>query len=597
MKTSQRLWFYLIQQNAKKHHRLLAKYQTVGRLSTSNQRYLSTAQQPAYETSVASDGIVRSPYPDIIIPNMTVDQYVWENLDKWADFEALECQVTGRKYTFSQLRTLSRRFASSLRKQGFKPGDVLAVMLPNMPDYPVILLGAMEAGLIVSTINPIYTPYELSHQLHDSNAIALITLPEHIEKLQNAKQLIEAKTNSPFNLRLITLNYFNSTSIAVPSGTVDYKDMVSDNVQILDIKPSRTLDDVAFLPYSSGTTGLSKGVQLTHRNVVANFTQVMHPEIGHIEMASKDHQEVLAGILPFFHIYGLSVILLRGLSKGCKVVTLPKFETTGFLSILKDKKASVLYAVPPVVLLLGQNPLVTEDHFSHLRFMINGAGPVSADDAERLIARTNKNFRFCQAYGLTETSPVVFVSPAVKQDYTSLGVPIRSTLAKIVKSDGTLAGLRENGEICIKGPQIMKGYHNKPSATAEVIDEEGYFHTGDVGYYDEEGRFYIVERIKELIKVQGFQVPPAELEAVLRNHPSVIEAAVIGIPDDRTGEKPLGFVVLKDGKNASESELKAFVAERVAPFKKLGGVKFVDSIPKNPSGKILRRILKQKYVS
>ncbi|XP_065205259.1 uncharacterized protein LOC135835097 [Planococcus citri] len=596
MKTTQRLWLYVIQQNSKKLNRLPGKYQTVGRILTSSRRYLSTLQQPVYETSVASDGIVKSPYPDITIPNLTIDQFVWQNFDKWADFEALECQVTGRKYTFSQLRTLSRRFASSLRKQGFKPGDVLAVMLPNMPDYAVIILGAMEAGLIVSTINPIYTPYELSHQLHDNKAVALLTLPEQLEKLEKAKKLIQAKTNSPYNLDLITLNY-NSSSVAVPSGTVDYNDMISDNVEILDIKPSRTLNDVALLPYSSGTTGLSKGVQLSHRNVIANFLQVNHPEIGHIRMATKDYQDVIPGILPFFHIYGLSVILLRGLSNGCKIVSLPKFETTGFLSILKDKKASVLYAVPPIVLLLGQNPLVTQDHFAHLRFMINGAGPVSADDAERVIARTKNNFTFNQAYGLTETSPVVFVSPATKQDYSSLGVPIRSTTAKIVKSDGTLGGLRENGEICIKGPQIMKGYHNKPDATTEVIDDEGYFHTGDVGYYDEEGRFYIVERIKELIKVQGFQVPPAELEAILRNHPSVIDSAVVGVPDDRTGEKPLAFVVLKKGKTASESDLKDFVAERVAPFKKLGGVRFVDSIPKNPSGKILRRILKEKYVS
>lgn len=539
---------------------------------------------------ISTNNIVRSPYRDITIPTVTVNEYVWQNIEKWSDKTALVCGVTGKSYTFAQIFELSKRFASSLHKNGFKAGDILAVMLQNIPEYPVIVLGALEAGLVVSTVNPIYTYAELKHQLEDSDARVVVTSSEMAAKVREVIRTIiddRPKTNRP-PPSIITVGS------AVESSFV-YEEMVSRDAEPIIVQPR--VDDLAFLPYSSGTTGLPKGVLLTHSNIVSNFEQLSNPNTSFIKMTTGNYQDVMPAILPFFHIYGLTVILLRGLSKGCKIIVLPKFEPLTFLSAMKDHKSTVLYLVPPIILFLGNHKSVTSEHFTSVKYVINGAGPVSALDGEKVVTRARKkDFVFSQAYGLTETSPGVFKSPPTGQDYSSVGMCIPSTSVKLYKEDGRLCAIEEKGEICVKGPQVMKGYHNNAAATAEAIDADGYFHTGDVGYYDEEGRFFIVERLKELIKVKGLQVPPAELEGVLRTYPGVLEAAVVGIPDKWGDERPLAFVVKDtDNKDISETVLKKYVAEKVAPFKRIRGVVFVDSLPKTSSGKILRRILKENY--
>ncbi|XP_025410729.1 4-coumarate--CoA ligase [Sipha flava] len=542
--------------------------------------------------------VIRSPFSDVEIPSCLLDEGVWGNLERWPDKDALVCGLTNRKFTYHQARLSSERFAASLKKRGTTSGQVLAILLPNIPEFAVTALGAIEAGLVVTTINPVYTPFEIAHQFRNSGASGVVTIPELLPKVIDAQKLManEPKKKPIF---VVSINLGGSK----PDGTWDFNEMLDPSIDTSILKRSGSNEDMVFLPYSSGTTGLSKGVCLSHKNIMANIAQVDHPEITHLFETTENYQDVLPAILPFFHIYGLTMIMLRGLVKGCKLVSLPKLESDIFLNILKTYKATVLYAVPPVVLLLGQHKNVTQEHFESLRIICNGAGPVKEADAEKVLARShNKNLRFCQAFGMTEASPAVFVSRnADMNDHLTVGPPIPNTLARIVDTtDSTKEfGPGEIGEIQVKGPQVMIGYHNNPQATADILSPDKWLSTGDIGYYNEKNEFYIVDRIKELIKVQGYQVPPAELEGLLRTHPNVVDAAVIGVPNDRTGEAPLAFVVLADGSSAtvSEEDVEKFVAERVAPFKRItAGVRFVNTLPKSAAGKILRRILKDEYL-
>ncbi|XP_001948363.2 4-coumarate--CoA ligase [Acyrthosiphon pisum] len=539
--------------------------------------------------------VVRSPFSDVQIPENLIDEYVWSGLERWPDRDALVCGVTDRKFTYHETRLACKRFAASLKKRGATTGQVLAVLLPNVPEFAVTALGAIEAGLVVTTINPVYTPFEIAHQFKDAGAVGVVTIPELLPKVFEAQKLMDGPGVKP--LYVISVNGKGDR----PSGAWDFDEMLDPMVDTSVLKKCRSNADVAFMPYSSGTTGLSKGVSLSHRNLVANITQTNHPEVNHFSDTTATYQDVLPAILPFYHIYGLTMILLRGLSYGCKLVTLPKLESDLFLNILKNYKATLLYVVPPMVLLLGQHKNVTHEHFQSLKIICNGAGPVKEADAEKVIARTqNKNVRFCQAYGMTEASPAVFVSRnSSLVDYLTVGPPISNTKAKVVDpTDDTIEyGPGEVGEIQVHGPQVMMGYHNNPEATANTVSPDGWLRTGDIGYYNDQKEFFIVDRIKELIKVQGYQVPPAELEGLLRTHPAVLDAAVIGVPHDRTGEAPLAYVVLDpDRPAASEADVKAFVAERVAPYKQISaGVRFVESLPKSAAGKILRRVLKEEY--
>lgn len=539
--------------------------------------------------------VVRSPFSDVQIPENLINEYVWSGLERWPDKDALVCGVTNRKFTYHETRLACKRFAASLKKRGATSGQVLALLLPNIPEFAVTALGAIEAGLAVTTINPVYTSFEIAHQLKDAGAVGVVTIPELLSKVFEARQLMDGPGVQP--LYVISVNGKGPR----PSGAWDFDEMLDPMMDTSVLKKSRSYGDVAFMPYSSGTTGLSKGVSLSHRNLVANIAQTNHPEINHISDTTANYQDVLPSILPFYHIYGLTMILLRGLSYGCKLVTLPKLESDLFLNILKNYKATLLYVVPPMVLLLGQNKNVTHEHFQSLKLICNGAGPVKEADAEKVLSRTkNKNLRFCQAYGMTESSPAVFVSRnSSLTDFLTVGPPISNTMAKVVDpTDDTIeCGPGEVGEIQINGPQVMLGYHNNPEATANTISPDGWLKTGDIGYYNDKNEFFIVDRIKELIKVQGYQVPPAELEGLLRTHPAVLDAAVIGVPDARTGEAPLAYIVIDPDKpSVSEADVKAFVAERVAPYKQISaGVRFVESLPKSAAGKILRRVLKDEY--
>ncbi|MFQ5568955.1 MAG: 4-coumarate--CoA ligase family protein [Rhodothermales bacterium] len=512
--------------------------------------------------------IHHSPLPDIVIPEMSLPSFVFRNADQWLDKPALIDGPSGRTLTFRQLQDAYGKVAASLAARGFRKGDVFDIYSPNIPEYAIIFYAVISLGGVVTTTNPLYTVDELTHQLKDSGAKYLITIPTFIE---NAHQAAEASG-------IEEVFVFGEAEGATPLAALLEGGGEAPEV---DIDPR---EDLVALPYSSGTTGLPKGVMLTHYNLVANISQTLAVE----EMKGDD---VLIGILPFYHIYGMVVIMSMALSTGNTIVTMPRFDLEQFLGLMQDYAVTTAFLVPPIILALAKHPIIDQYDLSALGNIVSGAAPLPEAVAQGCADRLGCIVR--QGYGLTETSPVTHLMPkdaTIKN--TSIGYPIPNTEVRVVNvatHEDVPPG--EPGEVWIRGPQIMKGYHNKPDATRDMIDDEGWLHTGDVGYIDEDGYFFIIDRVKELIKYKGLQVAPAELESVVQSHPAVADAAVIPSPDDEAGEVPKAFIVLKPGMQTTEEEIMAFVADHVAPYKKVRRVEFIDQIPKVPSGKILRREL------
>jgi acyl-CoA synthetase (AMP-forming)/AMP-acid ligase II len=343
--------------------------------------------------------------------------------------------------------------------------------------------------------------------------------------------------------------------------------------------------DIFALPYSSGTTGLPKGVMLTHRNIVVNMLQL--DTVGHL----RDGQDTLVCFLPFFHIYGLVVTMLLGLWSGATLVVMPRFDLEQYLDLVEGYRATMLHVVPPVVLALAKSPALAGRDFSLVRKLFSGAAPLGADVIDQCTARVGCVMQ--QGYGMTEASPATHTTtgdPATTRA-GSVGALVPLTECRVVDPvTGTDVQPGENGELWIRGPQIMLGYLNRPDETRATLDAQGWLHTGDIGHADADGHFFIVDRLKELIKYKGLQIAPAELESVLLSHPSVADAAVVPRKDEDAGEIPHAFVVLKAP--ATAEELTAFVAQRVASYKRIRRMDFIDAIPKSPSGKILRRVLR-----
>uniref|UniRef100_A0A1B6BWV6 Luciferin 4-monooxygenase n=1 Tax=Clastoptera arizonana TaxID=38151 RepID=A0A1B6BWV6_9HEMI len=561
-----------------------------------NCRCVSLSQKRRIGTENPSH-IIKSKLQDIEIPNITITELLWEKVDKFADFTAIECGITGRKYTFAQIKKLSLRFAASLLKSGIKPGETVAIISQNCPEYPIVTYGCMEAGVVITLINYMYTPDEICHQLKDSGAVCIVSAASLINSAISAIGKVKESSKSNKPIKLLALDTIKEE---IPSGVERFTEMIADDVdetKLFSLRPKAiNTSDVSILPYSSGTTGLSKGVQLSHRNIVTNLLQLSAAT--DIIETTNDYQEIYPAILPFYHIYGFTTIMASCVYTGSKIVTLPKFEPNNFLNVLKTHKCSILNVVPPLILFLGSNETVKREHIQHVRYITNGAAPIGQIDVERLFQKIPKetNCVFQQGYGLTETSPLLCINVG-NEDITAIGTPVVNTLLKVVNvEDGGSLGPGLNGEICAKGPQVMLGYHNNSKATSATIDSEGWFHTGDIGYYNNNGRLFIVDRIKELIKVKGFQVPPAELEEHLRSIPGVKDAGVVGVPDKRTGEAPIAFVVQTSKNPATKDDIKSFISQKVAPYKQLADIVFVDSIPKSASGKILRRNIKDMYL-
>ncbi len=511
--------------------------------------------------------IIKGPYPDVEIPETALTPLVLRRASELPDKPALIDGPSGRTVTYSQLVDSIAIVANNLRERGFKKGEVFGILSPNCPDYAIAFHAVATLGGIVTPINPLYTKNEIAHQLKDAGARFLVTIPMFMEKAREAADVSGIEE----------LYVFGEAEGATP-----FSSLLIDNgrAEQVAIDPH---NDLVALPYSSGTTGLPKGVMLTHHNLVANIRQME----GLCYFLESD---TLICVLPLFHIYGLVVVLNMGLYTGSTIVMMPRFELESFLKATQDYEVTLAHLVPPIVLALSKHPVVDNYRLPKLRTIFSGAAPLGEELTKACMERLGCSVR--QGYGMTETSPVTHSSPAPPKTikFGSVGVPAPNTECKIVDLDtGEALGRGQRGEVCVRGPQVMKGYLNNPEATAQTIDADGWLHTGDIGYVDEDGHFFIVDRAKELIKYKGLQVAPAELEAILVTHPCVADAAVIPYPDEEAGEVPKAIVVLRQ---PSEPEaILEFVAERVAPYKKIRYVEFVDTIPKSPSGKILRRVL------
>jgi acyl-CoA synthetase (AMP-forming)/AMP-acid ligase II len=511
--------------------------------------------------------IIKGPYQDVSIPETALTPFVLHRARELGDKPALIDGPTGRKVSYSELADSIAIAAHNLAQRGFKKGDVFGILSPNCPEYAIAFHAVATLGGIVTPINPLYTKHEIAHQLKDSGARFLATVPGCAEKA------VEAVKHG----MLDELFVFGTAPGATP-----FDSLLVDNgrAEQTAINPR---EDLIALPYSSGTTGLPKGVMLTHHNLVANICQMEG-------LCYFYETDTLICVLPLFHIYGLVVVLNMGLYSGATIVLMPRFDLESFLKAVQDYEVTLAHLVPPIVLALSKHPIVDNYRLPNLKTIFSGAAPLGEDLTRACMDRLGIYVR--QGYGMTETSPVTHSSPAPPLDikFGSVGVPAPNTECKIIDlSTGASLGPGEKGEVCVRGPQVMTGYLNNPEATAITIDAEGWLHTGDIGYADEDGHFFIVDRAKELIKYKGLQVAPAELEAVLLSHPAVADAAVIPYPDDEAGEVPKGIIVLKEP--IEPQALLDFVAERVAPHKRIRHLEFVDKIPKSPSGKILRRVL------
>ncbi|HEX8146709.1 MAG TPA: 4-coumarate--CoA ligase family protein [Pyrinomonadaceae bacterium] len=516
--------------------------------------------------------IFRSPFPDVEIPEVPLTEFVFGRAAEHAERPALVDGVSGRVLTYAQLAGAVRAAAAGLARRGFVKGDVLAILSPNLPEYVVAFHAVATLGGVVTPVNPMYTVEELGKQLQDSGAKYLVTVPPLLER---ARAAAEGKG-------LSELFVFGEAEGATPFAAL--LGGGAEGLPEVEIDPR---EDLVVLPYSSGTTGVCKGVMLTHHNLVANLAQIKGT--GH-----DWRDDTLVCVLPLFHIYGMSVIMNHGLSCGATLVTLPRFDFEQLLRVMQEHRVTLAHLVPPIVLALSKSPLVEAYDLSALRTVFSGAAPLGAEQARECSERLG-GCAIIQGYGMTETSPVTHLTTPGRNKPGSVGLCVPNMECRLVSVEtGEDVGVGERGEVCVRGPQVMKGYLGRPEATAQTVDAEGWLHTGDVAYADEDGFFYIVDRAKELIKYKAFQVAPAELEAVLLTHPSVADAAVIPSPDDEAGEVPKAFVVVKEGRGLTEDEVLGFVAARVAPYKKVRRVEFVAQIPKSPSGKILRRLLVER---
>ncbi|KAJ2726769.1 hypothetical protein GGI07_000280 [Coemansia sp. Benny D115] len=491
-----------------------------------------------------------------------------------------------RKVTFADFETQSHQFASGLHNRlNFRKGDILAAILPNTTFYPIVSMGTLMVGGIITTANPAYTARELAHQLGMTQPKCVVTMQAILPVLREALDMAGLK---------IAPSHIITVDGGVNAIEGVYSTRVFPRVQLN--TEAETRDTAAFIVFSSGTSGAPKGVMLSHRNLVANAVQfIMVDQSDRKLMAAlrDKRQRRWLQVLPMFHIYGI-LISNVSLLTGAVVVMMDKFDFPGFCGLLQDHKIDTVYVAPPIILALAKSPEVTKYDLSNLVFVNSGAAPLSKElQAE---AEQRLGVYITQGYGMSETSPIVTRSAAGSNTPGSVGPLCPNTDAVFLDEDGHPVGVNGTGELCVRGPQVMMGYYKNAKATSETI-ENGFLHTGDIGYIDAVGNIYITDRKKELIKYKGFQIPPAELEGLLTDHPDVIDAAVIPVYDDtRVSEIPKAYVVVRAevrGRPGIEKDIADWMAARVVDYKKLrGGVELVDIIPKSATGKILRRVLK-----
>ena len=512
--------------------------------------------------------IVESPVPPIEIPSTSIQRYIRERARRRPDKIAIVDAPSGRKLLYGELDRQISRFAAGLAARGFEPGDRLLMFAPNVPEWPVAALGALAAGGIVSGANPAGTTADVAHQIRATNAKFVFT----VAPLRAA--LGEAAAQAR-DVKVIVLGD--------PGDDIGYASLLACTDREPQVREDP--DALAALPCSSGTTGQQKCVMLTHRAIVSNVMQYNAA----VRQPGVAERMVALALLPMFHIFGFTVIMLCGLAEGITMVTLPRFEPESFLKALQQHRVTHLAVVPPLLHFLTLHPMVAGFDLSSLEQIGCGAAPLGAGLEEKAAGRLH--CQVAQGFGMTEASGVVSATYPGKGRIGSSGQLMPNTQARVIdpvtRADVEIG---ETGEIWFRGPQAFKGYLDDPPATAATIGPDGWVRTGDLGHVDADGYLYVTDRLKELIKVKGYQVAPAELEALLYTHPQVADAAVIGRADDRAGEIPVAYVVARGA--LDREALKGWVAQRVADYKQLGDVVVCDAIPKTPSGKILRRVLR-----
>lgn len=535
-------------------------------------------------------------YPAFDVPNVDLWTFMFERKDReFPDDKVMFVDAeTNRSYTYAQVRSTALDFGTGLAAVWeWKKNDVLAIYSPNCIDTPAVLWGTHWAGGIVSPANPGYTVDELVFQLKDCGAKALVTQKAYLKNAVAACKKVGIEEDRIILIgdeRDETMRFKHFSHIRNLAGTSRYRKAK--------INPEK---DLAFLVYSSGTTGHPKGVMLSHRNIVANVGMITIVEGRNLRWNGGRNNEgdKLLAFLPFFHIYGLTCLIHLAMYNGWTLIVMSKFDLERCCQHIQNYRITFVYVVPPVVLALGKHPIVSKYDLSSVRMMNSGAAPLTKELVETTYARLKIPIK--QGYGLSETSPTTHTQTweSWRTRIGSVGPLLPNQTAKYMSPEETEVPCGQIGELWIKGPNIFLGYHNNPEGTKNALTEDGYFKTGDVGFQDENGSFFITDRVKELIKYKGFQVPPAELEGLLASHPDIIDVAVIGIEDrERATEVPRAYVVPKKGVEASketEQRIMDWLAGKVANHKRLrGGVKFVDEVPKSASGKILRRVLKDR---
>jgi acyl-CoA synthetase (AMP-forming)/AMP-acid ligase II len=515
----------------------------------------------------------RGPIPDVVIPDSTVPAFVLSNAADRGDEPALIDGPTGRALSYAQLAGGVRSIASGLGSRDFGPRDVAALFMPNIPEYAIVFHAVLRAGGANTTINSLASQHDITEQLAVTRTSILFTIPQFLDRALPAADAA-------------AVDHVFVMGNDAPAGTEPFSSLFDERpIAPPEIDPATT---IAAMPVSSGTTGFPKIVQLTHRNLVANVLQ----SDAVIDIHQRD---VMIGVLPFFHIYGLTVLMNLALYKGATVVTMPRFDLDEFLTLLQEHRVTFACLVPPIVLALAKHPAVDRFDLSALEHVLTGAAPLDASIARAAADRLGCSV--LQGYGLTESSPVISAptrhAAQARPESTGLILPNTEIEVRGVETSEPV-DVGEDGEILIRGPQVMAGYLDDPDANAAILEPDGWLHTGDIGHADDDGYLFVVDRLKELIKYRGFQVPPAELEALLVQHPAVMDAAVIPAPDPNAGEVPKAFVVRAPGAELTEGELMSYVSERVPSYKKIRRVEFIDEIPRSLSGKILRRVLVER---
>ncbi|UVJ41428.1 AMP-binding protein [Arthrobacter sp. CJ23] len=526
-----------------------------------------------------------SPYPDVEIPESTLYDYLFGGLGAQdLDRIALVDGASGAGTSYGELVARIDALAGWLANRQAGPGTTAGLFCPNIPAFAVVFHGILRAGAAVTTINALYTAEEAGRQLTDAGASWLFTISPFLERAQAAAQAAGIPAQ-----HLVVLD---GGDAAAASGHPSLLEALSAGLPAPDVRIDPHA--AAVIPYSSGTSGTPKGVMLSQHNLVANVAQSR-------ALLGVNQDDVLLAVLPFFHIYGMTVLLNLAFVERARLVTMPKFDLAEFLRITQDHRCTFLFIAPPIAVALAKHPLVDQYELSSVRATLSGAAPLDGELGNAVADRLGCTM--LQGYGMTELSPVSHLIPidaGNKVPLASVGYTVPNTECKLLdpvtdeEMEAPAEGPSAPGQLLVRGPQVMLGYLNRPDATAATLDPDGFLRTGDIATVTADGVVTIVDRLKELIKYKGYQIAPAELEALLLTHAQIADAAVIGVHADDGEEVPKAFVVRQAGAGLGDTEVMEFVAGHVAPFKRVRFVEFVDAIPKSASGKILRRELRAR---